>query len=257
MKGDKPSVVVISRPALDEAGIKHFLEAGGRTWRRSPEATDAEELVELAGRVCYLSFGDRQSPRSNREYIANLVQKGHESVLEHASWTFLLAGVSRAFTHQLVRHRVGFSYSQMSQQYVDQSDIAVVEPPEVQSDPAVRDLWQTSVEKSFEAYEEILAAADEVAAELSSRERSRAIRSAARSVLPEATSTTIAVTANARALRHFLSIRGSIEGDYEMRVVSSLLLSHLRTDAPSLFADFETSELADGTPIVRHLASTE
>ena len=69
-----------------------------------------------------MSFGDRQSGRSTRAYIANLIEKGHESVLEHANWSLIVDDVSRGFTHQLVRHRVGVAFSQLSQQYVDQAD---------------------------------------------------------------------------------------------------------------------------------------
>jgi thymidylate synthase (FAD) len=85
------------------------------------------------------------------------------------------------------------------------------------------------------------------------RERRRAIRAAARSILPEATETSIVVTANARALRHFLDERGSIAGDEEMRTVSAQLLEFLRHDAPATFADFESSVAADGLPQVRRV----
>jgi thymidylate synthase (FAD) len=84
------------------------------------------------------------------------------------------------------------------------------------------------------------------------KERSRSIRSATRSVLPNATETKIVVTANARALRHFLKLRGSIEGDSEMRIVSAELLKILRAEAPNLFSDFSMQILRDGTPLVLH-----
>ena len=84
------------------------------------------------------------------------------------------------------------------------------------------------------------------------KERSRSIRSTARSVLPNATESKIVVTANARALRHFLKVRGSIEGDSEMRIVSAELLKNLRLEAPNLFTDFSMQILRDGTPIVLH-----
>ena len=105
-----------------------FLNDEGTNWRRTQGATGIEELIEVSGRVCYMSFGPDQSPRPNRDYVANLLRMRHESVLEHASWTLLLTGVSRAFTHQLVRHRAGFSYSQLSQQYHDERDATFVEP---------------------------------------------------------------------------------------------------------------------------------
>src|SRR4051812_24681486 len=113
----EPKIQVIARPSLDVNSIGEFLDQERTWWRRTGQATPAEELIELAGRVCYMSFGGAQSPKDNSSYVRNLILQQHESVLEHASWTFVLAGVSRAFSHQFVRHRVGFSYSQLSQQY--------------------------------------------------------------------------------------------------------------------------------------------
>jgi len=88
--------------------------------------------------------------------------------------------------------------------------------------------------------------------DLSKKEFKRAIRSAARSVLPNATETKIVATANARALRHFFKIRGSIPGDIEMREVAAALFNVVRTEAPSLFADFTLEKLADGSPVLTH-----
>jgi thymidylate synthase (FAD) len=100
-------VTLLARPVFGEhrAFLSNHLPPENAHWREDGNATDAERLVEFAGRVCYLSFGGQQSPRSNAEYIANLIRHGHDSVLEHAAWTFVLAGVSRAFTHQLAPPR--------------------------------------------------------------------------------------------------------------------------------------------------------
>jgi thymidylate synthase (FAD) len=202
-----------------------------------------------------MSFGKAQSPRTNAQYIRNLIEMGHESVLEHVSWTFIIAGISRAFTHQLVRHRVGISFSQLSQQYHDESETNFVEPSLVRRSKACRVAWQKTVMTAKAAYTELLqqleVAADKCENSNAAKEQLRAIRTAARSVLPNATETTIVVTANARALRTFLKLRGAIVGDEEMRIVSSALLSHLRVEAPSLFEDFVVEYLPDQTPIVR------
>src|SRR6266581_4879117 len=100
-------VYVIARPRFDVKALSQFLADKGTSWRGTENSTESEQLVEVAGRVCYMSFGEAQSSRTNAEYIQNLIEMGHESVLEHASWTFVINGVSRGFTHQLVRHRVG------------------------------------------------------------------------------------------------------------------------------------------------------
>ena len=246
-----PVLHTLARPALDDSAVEAFLEKGGLGWRRSPSASDAEEIVEFAGRVCYMSFGRRQSARSNDEYIARLVTQGHHSVLEHATWTFLLTGISRAFTHQFVRHRIGFSYSQLSQQYHDERDASAVMPDAVRARPAVAATWRRAVEHAQQAYREILEALEHDESPLESREALRLVRSSARTVLPAATETAIAFTANARALRHFLEERGGIAGDEEMRAVCVLVLAAMQTEAPSLFADFSTVEGPAGPEVRR------
>lgn len=233
-----PTLYLLMRPQFT-TDYKRFLAANGVTWKQS-EAGDGERLVEFAGRVCYMSFGARQSPRDNAAYIANLIDQGHDSVLEHASWTFLLEGVSRAFTHQLVRHRAGFSYSQLSQQYYDQTAAEFVLPVGLEQDPVALAAWRSAVDATRNAYQTIQSRLHrENSQGRTDKERLRAIRSAARSVLPNATETKIVVTANARALRHFLVLRGAIEGDAEMRQVSGLIYTMLVDEAPSLIADFQ------------------
>ena len=179
-----------------------------------------QELAEFAGRLCYLSFGPDagfegghrliSGRTSNREYLDNILAVRHGSVLEHAVWSLLIEGVSRALTHELVRHR-HFSYSQLSQRYVDESEVGFVLPPEIEEGtPGVRDL---------EA--ELRARRSRSTARSSPRSRSRSrtsptatlrrkrARQTARSVLPNAAETKIVVTGNARAWRHFLEMRGS------------------------------------------------
>jgi thymidylate synthase (FAD) len=250
----KPKVYLISRPLFEVETFLSFLKAESTEWSRSPQATEAEEIAEIAGRICYMSFGDKQAPRRNGDYIHNLIRQGHESVLEHVSWTFLLTQISRAFTHQLVRHRVGFAFSQLSQQYHEETSATFVEPAHLQKSPQALKAWQKAVAVSQESYKVIL---DSLAGlegtqslELSKKEFNRAIRSAARSVLPNATETKIVITANARALRHFFEIRGSIPGDIEMREVAAALFRLVRTEAPSLFDDFTLQDLPDGTPLL-------
>ena len=249
-------IYLIARPHFDAEAFWSFLEDQNTSWKRTGGATEAEQIVEVSGRVCYLSFGEHQSPRNSAEYIANLIRLGHESVLEHVSWTFLLTGVSRAFTHQLVRHRVGFAFSQLSQQYHDETSAEFVEPPELVQFPEALAAWRAAMASTQKAYRTISGALIAMERDPQWRglrkEARRAIRSAARSVLPNATETKIMVTANARALRHFFKVRGSIPGDMEMRRVAAALLKRLVPEAPSLFADFSLERLEDGSPIVVH-----
>lgn len=241
----------LSSPTLDAEEIKRFLDDRNLDWAKDPEATSGERLVEAAGRVCYMSFSSDTSKirYPSKAYISNIITKGHESVLEHAVWTFLLDGVSRSFTHQLVRHRIGFSYSQLSQQYHDETDAEYVEPHGLSLNPVLRTEWQEAISSLNRVYKDLLADTSN-SDKLPKAEARRALRSAARSILPNAISTTIVVTANARALRHFFAARGTIEGDFEMRRVAVEMLRSVLNDAPSLFPEFTIEKHHDGNEIV-------
>ncbi|EMY0615771.1 MULTISPECIES: FAD-dependent thymidylate synthase [Serratia] len=251
------SLRCISRPSFEHEVFKDFLNENGLTWVQKGDATDAEHLVEASGRLCYMSFGEfKQSPRNNAEYIMNLIDQGHESVLEHLNWTFLITGVSRAFTHQLVRHRAGFSYSQLSQQYHDESDAEFVVPIEVKNNPRLFDSWQEHVKSCLDLYKSSLLdiKSNQDMDGKSKKENMRALRSASRSILPNATETKIIVTANARAIRHFLNMRGSLDGDHEMRMVSEKIYCVVSEDAPALFQDFRVlNEKTDDVKVVKRM----
>ncbi len=261
LRSEVPKLFLVGRPDFDYDSFLRFLDTEQETWLKTGEASIPENIVEVAGRLCYMSFGPRQFRKSNKDYIHNLIKQGHESVLEHVNWSFVLTGVSRAFTHQLVRHRVGFSFSQLSQQYHDENDASFVMPNIIARFPHLAESWRRSVRQSKRAYQELLSLLQSEAfhrlAPLEKKEFHRAVRTAARSVLPNATETKIFVTANARAVRHFLAVRGAIPGDEEMRIVSALILRALNQEAPALFSDFTIEEMADGTPIVRQVPIEE
>jgi thymidylate synthase (FAD) len=246
-------VRLIARPSICWNSVAELTDSISSEWARSPGATEAEELVELSGRICYMSFGTRQSPRTNRQYLRNLIEKGHESVLEHAAWTFEVSRITRAFTHQLVRHRVGFSYSQLSQQYVDHDKFEMLAPIDLENHPSAANAWSKAKSAIQTAYDELHLTLENESKAIpfeSETERTRFVNGVARQVLPNAVSTRIMVSANARALRHFLSLRGGIEGDMEMRDVSVLLLRIMQVEAPSMFEDFAEVTLSDGKPAV-------
>jgi thymidylate synthase (FAD) len=178
-----------------------------------------EELIEHAGRACY-----RSEPRGNAgDFIRRRVQEGHESIIEHASATFDISGISRACSHQLVRHRIA-SYSQESQRYVDMADPEFVVPPAVAKDPAAAAAFQRFCDTVSGAYEEL---------------RSLGIRKEdARFLLPNAAATRIVVTMNFRSWRHFIKLRGLDPGaQWEIREVAYRVLDALYEQAPSVFGD--------------------
>ncbi|WP_116141510.1 FAD-dependent thymidylate synthase [Trinickia diaoshuihuensis] len=233
-------------------GIAQYLSDEALSWRQESDVPAAQKLIEFAGRICYMAFGSRQSPRTNKQYVENLIEQGHESVLEHASASLLFTGISRGLSHQLVRHRVGFSYSQLSQQYVGAEESAFAMPPGIGADVEASAIWADAVARSRESYRKLVERLEQsnVGNHLTRKERSRFIRSASRSVLPEATSTALVMTGNMRAWRNFLQARGNIAGDYEMTQACVEVFGLVSAVAPACFGDMQIVENAEGRAYV-------
>lgn len=245
----EPQVHLVGRQVIDTQEIDRFLEESGATWNTDTEV-GAERLCEAAGRVCYMSFG--KGRKSNAEYLANIISVGHGSVLEHAVWNFLITGVSRSFTHELVRHRAGFSYSQLSQRYVDESVAEYVEPLAIAENPELHSIWMEAVEQCHQAYVRLVEGLERrFASEPQATLRRKLARQAARSVLPNATETKIFVTGNARAWRHFIELRANQHAETEIREVALRILRVLQAEAPAIFGDYQIVELPDGTRVAQ------
>ena len=227
----EPVVTILARPA--------FVTPEHLPVQWVGESTDGERLAEFAGRVCYMSQHN-PAKRSTREYLDNIKKQGHGSVLEHANYTLLLEGVSRSLTHELVRHRAGFAYSQLSQRYVDESQASFVVPPAVAGDEALEAAWRAQVEDAQRAYVALVERLMERYGWVADRvHRRKMAREAARAVLPNATETKIVVTANARAWRTMLELRSSEGAELEIRRAALAVLRLLQTEAPGFFSDFE------------------
>ena len=226
-----------------------------------PWSTDADggpALVEFAGRACYQSWS-KPNPRTatNASYLRHIIDVGHFSVLEHASVSFYLTGVSRSCTHELIRHR-HFSYSQLSQRFVPENDSDVVVPPGIRGDPELERLFLAAADASRAAYIELLAKLEAKFADAPNAVlRRKQARQAARAVLPNATETRIVVTGNYRAWRHFIAMRASEHADVEIRYLAIACLRQLVDVAPAVFADFNIATLADGTEVATSPLATE
>lgn len=245
----EPRVYLVGRQVTDAGAIERFLGEHELSWTTDTEV-GGEALAEMAGRLCYLSYG--KGRKSNREFLDHLIEVGHGSVLEHAVWNFVITGVSRSFTHELVRHRAGWAYSQLSQRYVNESESPYVEPNVIADDPALHAIWAGAVNGARSAYDQLVAGLElHYANEPDATLRRKLARQAARSVLPNATETRIFVTANARALRHFIEMRGSAAADVEIRKVALQLLDLMQQESPALFADYERVPLPGGGEAVR------
>jgi thymidylate synthase (FAD) len=226
----EPKVTLISRP--------HFTEPPHLPVVWLGESTDGERLSEFAGRLCYMSQAN-PAKRPTREYLENIKKQGHGSVLEHANYSLLLEGVSRSLTHELVRHRAGFAYSQLSQRYVDESNACFVVPPAIIGDEKLEDAWRTQVESAQQTYvslvEQLMERYGWVADKV---HRRKMAREAARAVLPNATETKIVATGNARAWRTLLELRAGEGAEMEIRRLAITVLRLLQREAAGFFSDF-------------------
>ena len=227
----EPTLTLVAKPVFAEPAHLPVSWMG--------ESTDGERLAEFAGRLCYMSQRNPAS-RTTRDYLDNIKRQGHGSVLEHANYSVLVEGVSRSLTHELVRHRAGMAYSQLSQRYVDESEANFVVPPAIIGDAQLEAAWRAQVEGAQASY---VALVDQLMERYSwvadKVHRRKMAREAARGVLPNSTETKIVVTGNARAWRTVLELRSSEGAELEIRRWAVAMLRLLVAEAPAFFSDFE------------------
>jgi thymidylate synthase (FAD) len=225
-----PRVTLIARP--------EFLEPEHLRVEWQGSASAGERLAEFAGRICYMSQHNPAS-RTTDDYLENIKKQGHGSVLEHAVYVLLIEGISRSCSHELVRHRAGFGYSQLSQRYVDESHAAFVVPPAILGDPVLEADWEKEVAAAQAAYVRAVEALLQRYQWITDKvHRRKMAREAARSVLPNATEVKIVVSANARAWRTMLELRCGEGAELEIRRMAIACLRVLQREAPALFSDF-------------------
>src|SRR6266705_3120247 len=256
-----PGVVVLARPEIRLAGLAGFLD-GFDASLRFPEylddptsLPDGAQLCKVAGQVCYMSFGRKRTFNEHAErYFNNLKSSGHGSVFEHATFSLLLYGISRSVTHEMVRHRAGFGFSQLSQRYVSGRMLRFVERPEYQDDEDLRSQFLQRIERAANEYASLTnrllemqqAGVSILSAEARTDLRKK-VQQTARSVLPNETEAPIVVTGNARAWRHVIEMRASPHAETEIRELALRVFLCLRLTDPVLFGDYTIEQLADGT----------
>lgn len=189
---------------------------------------DPERAVATAARLCYAPVGATELMESLDEQrivkvLRTIMESGHHSTLEHASYTFAIDGVSRALTHQLVRHRLA-SFNQQSQRYVKFADgLDVVKPASIEGNEEASRLFDDMIDKTVEAYQQMLELG--IPAE------------DARYILPNAAESKIVVTMNIRELLHFFNLRCCNRAQWEIRELAWKMLELVRPTAPFIFAD--------------------
>jgi thymidylate synthase (FAD) len=219
----------------------------------SSEGGNCDDLSEFAGRQCYRSWS---VGRSNLDYIRNVVDEGHGSIFEHSLLNFQVSGVSRTFSHELVRHRVGTAFSQESQRYVDAKDMRFVLPPllanriekfnsaaEAENDVEFS-LFRQSCQSSLDDYQAMQSVLNArlISEDTTPKEKTalkKRANEAARSLLHNAAETRMVFSCNLRELRHLLTLRGTDYADLEIKEFAIRCLAAARPCAPNYFEDFD------------------
>lgn len=254
-------IVVIGQPVVDLSGMQQFFdgfdeELGFGAYLNDPdELQDATQLVKIAGQACYASFGKKRSKNAKaQEYIDHLKESGHGSVLEHPNFTLFIYGISRSLTHEFVRHRAGYGYSQLSQRYVDGKVLRFIERPEFARYPTLHARFEERIDLTVREYEKVAAELMQFQGEggeiLSGERRTdlrKKVNQCARAVLPNETETWMIVTGNVRAWRHFLESRANPGAEVEIRATAMRVFKCLQEANQELFSDYEIVNLEDGT----------
>jgi thymidylate synthase (FAD) len=276
----KPKVYLIARPAIVQEGLDAFLRDQDLAWPTPTEGVkDAERLVEAAGRCCYMSFGKKAMSKSNERYLENLIGRNqdgswkpgpaHGSVCEHPCWSFLLVGAGRGFTHEQVRHRVGWAYSQLSTRYCDferEGEEGTWEPgfcipTHANLSEETAAAMSKKLEESQQAYVELLALIEkdlqqnerfmEELSEFDERTAKRmmrkAARGAAREILPIATEAIIVMSSNARSLWNTIYLRGNEHAEAVIREIYVQIAKIMEQEMPALFKGLRYETCWDGT----------
>lgn len=236
-----PSVYLVAETNLLWPALENFLDdIGAETWRTDAE-TDVETLPEVAGRLCYNSFAPGLNPNvatirsGNAPYMANILAQNHGSVLEHATCTFIFKDVSRVFTHELVRHRVGTAISQESLRYVRVTELKMYKPDCIHDDEA--SAW----EKALEYIEQFYLSKSEKLNNEKKFSAKKLLTSALRRMLPGGICTTIMWTANMRTLRQVILQRTAEGAEEEIRKVFDIVAKIVTRRYPAIFQDFHRS----------------
>ena len=221
----EPAVQLLAHTAIVPDAIEQRLEI-------QEGSTDAETLTVYAGRSCYESWSrPNEKTREDKDYIARTLHgQAHWSVAEHATATFYITGVSRALTHELVRHR-HLSYSQLSQRFVDESEANIVIPPAARGSEKLTWEFENAATGARHSYRELVEALSD-----SGLTRKQA-REAARAVLPNMVETRIVVTGNMRAWHEVIERRTAPDADAEFQQVAGLIRDELKKIAPAIFKE--------------------
>ncbi|MGH2760104.1 MAG: FAD-dependent thymidylate synthase [Actinomycetota bacterium] len=254
-------VVLIGQPQVELEGLRPFLSGFAEELEFAQYLDDptrlppAAQLLKTAGQTCYASFGPKRTHNDKAvRYFANQKQGGHGSVFEHATFSFLCYGISRSNTHEVVRHRAGTAYSQLSQRYVSGKVLRFVERPEYRDIPSLHKRFCERIDLAWREYhdvaDELLALQEQGDERLSGEratDRRKRVQQTARSVLPNEAETILVMSANVRAWRHMVEMRTDEHAESEIRDLFFRIFLCLKLAEPVLFEDYEIVSHPDGS----------
>lgn len=193
-----------------------------------------EELIAQSAKLCYSVVGVNEIKKKLTDeeidkFVGHLISIGHESPLEHVTFTFAVEGVSRALTHQLIRHRIGTSYSQQSQRYVKLDNFEYITPEEIRKDSKLCNIYQRHLRETQDVYDYLVEGLMK-----NGRSEKEAIEDA-RYIFPNACETKIVFTMNARSLINFFKQRCCTRAQWEIRDMANEMLAQVRKIAPIVF----------------------
>lgn len=239
-------------PRVEVVALTQFrrpYEDSSASWVCDNCATDAEDLIEFAGRACYRSWSN-PGKKSNAQYVDHILESQHYSVLEHATVSLWITGVSRSLTHELVRHR-HFSYSQESQRFVPAMELNFVVPPAYIGDSILEQGFQADCAVILTRYQETLSYLDAKFSELPDGTlKKKRIREAARAILPNAAETRITVSGNLRSWREFIQKRATEQADAEICRLAVRVFEVLQPLAPAVWQDMALGQDDTGRQVV-------
>jgi thymidylate synthase (FAD) len=250
----EPKVFLVGETRLVEEGLQAFLRHTGAPEWTSDAPSDSELLCEVMGRLCYRSFQPGLNPNvtrireGNAPYLANIVEVGHGSVLEHAMLNFIFADVSRVVTHELVRHRTGTAISQESLRFVRLDTLSAYVPLHIRESESGMEVFVRTFEE-LERIQRELAALYAIDDEKKFDVKKK-LTSAFRRMAPIGVATTIGWSCNFRTLRHVIEMRTDPHAEEEIRFLFGKVYHLVKDRYPNLFADYEETD-ADGLPWIR------
>jgi thymidylate synthase (FAD) len=252
MRTVQPEVFLVARPQIDYEQVAAYLrEVGGESWLerldRGELASDSENLAEFAGKMCYrawepgLNANVRRVRTDHQKYLENILSSAHGSVLEHASFSFVLHNVSRVATHELVRHRPGTAVSQESMRFVRLVDLPFWFPEWAREDEELMKR-STALLEQLEEFQRWMAGHFGLDGEDMKFEEKKHKTSFMRRFAPDGVATGLVWTANIRTLRHTIEARTDTGAEEEIRLVFGMIGELMRKEAPVLFGDYTVQD---------------